>query len=253
LGILAGFAGSGSGIVEHGALHGAELTVTRTGVLEIMMRNAFGRVFNVVAVSVLLMHGGNAAAAVVASTFDSDAEGWIVSGDATSGLPTFVGTGGNPGGHIEADDRVSGGVWYFQAPSKFLGDLSGAYGELLRFDLKQTGSGSQFSSDDVILNGGGLELTLDTLANPLPVGEWVSYSVRLDTSEAWMNGGATATAADVLFVLSSLDRLRIRGEYISGSDTGRLDNVSVSVVPIPAAVYFLGSGVLGLLATRRRG
>ncbi len=218
-----------------------------------MMRNVFGRTFNIVAVSVLLMQSGNAAAAVVASTFDSDAEGWIISGDATSGVPTFLATGGNPGGHIEADDSVSGGVWYFQAPSKFLGDLSGAYGELLRFDLKQTGSGSQFSSNDVILNGGGLELTLDTLANPLPVGEWVSYSVRLDVSETWMNGGAAATAADVLFVLSSLDRLRIRGEYISGSDTGRLDNVSVSVVPIPAAVYFLGSGLLGLLARRRRG
>lgn len=105
----------------------------------------------------------------------------------------------------------------------------------------------------MILNGGGLQLTLDTLTNPLPVGEWVSYGVRLDESEAWMNGGAAATAADLLVVLSSLDRLRIRGEYINGSDTGRLDNVSVSVVPVPAAIGFLGSGLLGLLATRRRG
>lgn len=217
------------------------------------MRNVFGRTFSTIAVSLLLMQSGIAAAAVVASTFDSGADGWIISGDATSGVPTFLPTGGNPGGHIEADDSVSGGIWYFQAPSKFLGDFSGAYGELLQFDLKQTGSGSQISRDDVILNGGGIQLTLDTLANPLPVGEWVSYSVRLDDSEAWMNGGAAATAADLLVVLSSLDRLRIRGEYINGSDTGRLDNVSVSVVPIPAAVYFLGSGLLGLLATRRRG
>lgn len=217
------------------------------------MRNIFGRPLHIAAAAALLMQIGNATAAVIESTFDSSAEGWVISGDATSGLPTFLATGGNPGGHIEADDSVSGGIWYFQAPTKFLGDLSGAYGELLQFDLRQSGSGSQISRDDVILNGGGLQLTLDTLANPLPVGEWVSYSVRLDESEAWMNGGAAATAADLLFVLSSLDRLRIRGEYINGADTGRLDNVSVSVVPIPAAIYFLGSGLLGLLASRRRG
>ncbi len=217
------------------------------------MRNVLGRTFNLIALAALVTHGGTAAAAVVASTFDSSADGWIISGDATSGLPTFLAAGGNPGGHIEADDSVSGGIWYFQAPGKFLGDLSGAYGELLQFDLKQVGSGAQISRDDVILNGGGIELTLDTLANPLPVGEWVSYSVRLDESESWMNGGATATAGDLLTVLSSLDRLRIRGEYINGSDTGSLDNVSVSVVPIPAAVVFLGSGLLGLLATRRAG
>ncbi len=217
------------------------------------MRIAFGRIVKLVAASVLLMQAATAAAAVVSSTFDSNAEGWIISGDATSGLPDYVATGGNPGGHIEADDSVSGGIWYFQAPSKFLGNLSGAFGELLRFDLKQSGSGAQINRDDVILSSGGTELTLDTLANPLPVGEWVSYAVRLDDSAAWMNGGAAATAAELLAVLSSLDGLRIRGEYINGPDTGSLDNVSVSVVPIPAAVYFLGSGFCGLLAMHRRG
>lgn len=217
------------------------------------MRIAFGRMAKLVAASVLLLQAGNAAAAVVSSTFDTDAEGWIISGDATSGLPHHVATGGNPGGHIEADDSVSGGIWYFQAPSKFLGDLSGAFGQLLRFDLRQSGSGAQIDRDDVILSSGGTVLTLDTLANPLPVGEWVSYAVRLDDSDAWMNGGVAASAAELLAVLSALDGLRIRGEYINGSDTGSLDNVSVSVVPIPAAVYFLGSGLCGLLAMRRRG
>lgn len=102
-----------------------------------MVRNICGLTFHVAVVAVTLMQFGNAAAAVVTSTFDSGADGWTISGDATSGLPIFLATGGNPGGHIEADDSVSGGVWYFQAPSKFPGDLSGAYGELLQFDLRQ--------------------------------------------------------------------------------------------------------------------
>jgi hypothetical protein len=147
------------------------------------MKNFRKGIINTAVAAVLFSAIGNVNAALVSSTFDTD-DGWLVSGDATSSLPTFVATGGNPNGHIEADDTVSGGVWYFQAPAKFLGDLSGALGELLGFDLRQTGSGSQFSASDVILNGGGTELTFDAGDNPLPVGEWVSYAVRLDDTAA---------------------------------------------------------------------
>lgn len=205
------------------------------------------------AVTAFLLHGA-AQAATVTSNFDFDSEGWLVVGDATSGIPTWVASGGNPGGHIEADDTVSGGVWYFDAPAKFLGSRPGAYGGLLSFDLKQTGSGSQFDSADVILNGGGLELRID-VGNPLPVGTWVSYSIALHESAGWTRGSAAATAGDLQTVFDALDRLRIRGEFITGSDTGRLDNVSLSAVPIPAAVWLFGPAVAGLLASgaaRRR-
>jgi hypothetical protein len=198
---------------------------------------------------------GVAAAATVSSTFDSDAEGWLISGDAVSGIPTWVANGGNPGGHIEADDSVAGGVWYFDAPAKFLGGLPGAYGGTLSFDLRQTGSGSQFQAADVILNGAGLELRIDAGPNPLPVGTWVSYSLALTEAAGWTNGGAAASQSDLLAVLGALDRLRIRGEFISGSDTGRLDNVALSAVPLPAAAWLLGPAVAGLVlpgVTRRR-
>ncbi|MGE0486452.1 MAG: laminin B domain-containing protein [Gammaproteobacteria bacterium] len=194
-------------------------------------------------------------AATVTSTFETDAEGWLVAGDAVSGIPTWVASDGNPGGHIQANDSVAGGVWYFDAPAKFLGAQSGAYGGTLSFDLRQTGSGSQFDAADVILNGGGLELRIDAGSNPLPVGTWVSYSLTLVETAGWTKGGAAANQSDLLTVLGALDRLRIRGEFISGSDTGRLDNVVLNAVPVPAAAWLLGPVVGGLIlrgATRRR-
>ena len=191
-------------------------------------------------------------AATISSTFDTDDEGWIIQGDATSSLPAYQATGGNPGGHIEADDRITGGVWYFSAPDKFLGDISSAYNQTLDFDLKQTGSGSQFNAKDVILNGAGLELSIDAGPNPLPVGDWVSYSVLFNESAGWLNGGIAATQSELQTVLGSLTQLRIRGEFIAGADTGRLDNVVVNTVPVPAAVWLFGSGLIGLLSVSRR-
>lgn len=188
-----------------------------------------------------------ASGASVISTFDVNDEGWRVAGDAASGTPTYL-----AGGWIEADDTVSGGVWYFDAPGKFLGDQSGSFGQSLNFDLMQTGSGSQFNSSDVILNGGGIELTLDIASNPLPLGDWVAYSVLLSDAESWMNGGVAASEADIQSVLGSLTRLRLRGEFITGPDTGSLDNVILSSVPIPAAAWLFGSALLGLSAVKRR-
>ena len=144
-----------------------------------------------------------------------------------TGDPDFQFSGGNPGGHLTADDDVQGGVWYWQAPQKYHGNFAGAYGKTLTFDLKQSGTNDQFDSVDVILSGGGIILTLDSLSNPGT--SWTGYTVTLDESAGWSNGGAAATRADVEAVLSSLDDLQIRGEYINGPDTGGLDNVVLNV------------------------
>lgn len=194
----------------------------------------------------------NVYGAVISSTFDTDSEGWTVVGDATSGVPAYVASGGNAGGYIKADDTVSGGVWYFQAPDKYLGDMTGAYNQTLNYDLMQTGSGSQFQANDVVLTGGGQTLVLGLSANPLPLGDWVSYSVSLSETAGWLNGGVAATQGDMLNVLGSLTTLKIRGEYISGPDTGRLDNVSLNTVPVPAAAWLFGSGLISLIGIARR-
>lgn len=162
----------------------------------------------------------------ITSTFDTDVDGWLISGDATSAIPNYITTGGNPGGYASADDTAAGGVWVWSAPAKFLGNQSASFGKQLRFDLKQSSLNSQFDDADVILSGAELTVVLDLAENPGI--DWTPYAVQLDADNSWRINSLTgelATAAQILSVLSNLSSMRIRGEYVSGSDTGGLDNV----------------------------
>lgn len=164
---------------------------------------------------------------MVTNTFDNDDEGWRVAGAAQggSGVPDYFSTGGNPGGYISATDDGGGEVWYWQAPKKFLGDVSTAYKQTLTFDLKQSHTGSQFDFLDVILAGKEIKLFFDAADNPGT--DWTHYSIPLDESAGWKieGGSRAATHTEMRTVLSSLTALQIRGEYITGADTGGLDNV----------------------------
>jgi hypothetical protein len=164
----------------------------------------------------------------IVSTFDTDADGWTVYGDAqgSSVLPTYQATGGNPGGHISATDDVAGGVWYWKASPKFSGNAVLAYGSALSFDLKQSGLNDQFNATDVVLVGGGFTLVYDTPDNPGLT--WTRYLVPLTAGEGWKKDtltGTVATTEDMQTTLAYLEEIRIRGEFIGGPDTGGLDNV----------------------------
>lgn len=193
-------------------------------------------------------------AIIASSTFNTNAEGWTVTGDGT-GL-TWVATGGNPGGHIRAMDVVASNTWFFSAPAKFLGNVSGAYGHFLEFDLRQELSDSQYNDRDIILTGGGMTLLFDTAVNPSAT-TFTSYDVLLLASAGWKFGsftGRAATEAEMQTVLSSLTSLQIRGEYRIGSDTAFLDNVVLNgdtAVPEPTSLMIFG-GVFGLLLYRHR-
>lgn len=102
---------------------------------------------------------GETADTTINSWFSSDTDGWTLAGDAAA--PEYVETGGNPGGHVCADDSVSGNTWYFDAPAKFLGDRSAAYGGDLQFDLKQSSTSSQFDNHDVVLRNGSRAVVYD--------------------------------------------------------------------------------------------
>ncbi len=221
------------------------------------MKNVLLRVLCIAAWATVA--GQDASALTITSTFDTDAEGWLASGDVTSTTPTYVATGGNPGGAIEVDDLTVGGIWYYDAPAAFLGAKAGAYGQTLSFDIWQTGSGPQFDASDVVLDGAGLTLTIDAGANPLPIGTWVGTSVLLREDAGWFKVadhrnlvGPPATQAEMLAVLGSLTRLRIRGEFITGPDVGKLDNVSMEVIPEAGTVLLLASAAAALAARRPR-
>lgn len=164
------------------------------------------------------------------SGFSASADGWMISGDANSSSvkPDYNGTGGNPDGLISAKDEVTGGVWFFVAPAKYLGDNAAVAGKNLRFDLKVDATPTNpFDDVDVKLEGGGVTLVFDTPNNP--VGDtWTSYVVPLKASAGWQVGSLTGTAAtdaDLTKVLGNTTALWIRGEFNTGPDTGMLDNV----------------------------
>jgi hypothetical protein len=165
----------------------------------------------------------------VVSTFDTGNDGWIVIGDAQGGsaTPDWHATGGNPGGYVSADDDVLGGTWYWSAPPAFLGDRSGAYGNALRFELRQSNTSSPFENREFILRGAGLELYYDFDFSMHPGTDWTPYAIPLTAGGGWLvdGTGVAPTEAEFLSVLGDLEELLIRGEYRSGADTGSLDNV----------------------------
>ena len=157
----------------------------------------------------------------IASYFDNIDDDWKVMGDAQEGnaKPNYHKNEGNPGGYISADDDAAGGVWYWSAPKKFLGDKSSAYGKKLEFSLKQSSVENQFDADDVVLVGNEIRVAFNTPHNPEV--DWTDYS-------GWkLNdvNGNELSKEDFVKVLSNLSAIYIRGEFIEGEDTGALDSV----------------------------
>ena len=188
-------------------------------------------------------------AARAGSGFESSAEDWTIIGDAqkSSAKPDYYGTGGNPDGLISAVDDVAGGVWFFQAPAKYLGNASSTYGHYIEFDLKTTDVSSLFDDFDVVLAGNGITLGY-YFASPRDPGTntWTSYKVQLGETAGWVKisdydyntfganfdsstlsftGLTEPSQAEFQSVLSNLTQFLIRGEFNNGSDTGYLDNV----------------------------
>ena len=184
----------------------------------------------VACVSALGVASGYASiAAKPISRFNHNSEHWLVTGDPVSQEPQHLKKGGNPTGFIRTTDSAQGGIMYWKAPTKFLGNQGGAYGGALHFDLRETITGRPFDAPDVILKGGGFRLTYDIAKEP--AGHWIRFKVPLNET-GWLNHGTPATEAQMRAVLASLGTLLIRAEYSSQIDVDDLDNV---VIKAPAA------------------
>lgn len=196
---------------------------------------------------------------IAASTFDIDAEGWSVVDLPTPIIPSpptvlgtysvnFISSGGNPGGYISMTDP-SGNWFMFSAPNAFLGDKLSAFGRTLSFDMKTSPTPALAEHVAVVLVG--LDDTLFFKASS-PGSGWGTEEVLL-APNGWrlndQNAGPGPTALEMQTVLSDLQALYISGDWVDGVETTGLDNVRI--VPIPATVFLLGSGLAGFAARQR--
>lgn len=168
----------------------------------------------------------------IVSDFSASDEDWTVAGNGGSGsqAPDRSAGGGRPGGAVSVETRENG--WRWNAPSKFLGDLSTVYGRSLTFDLYQSLTDVQLDhEDDVILRGDGIELAFDLSENP--GAGWTHFHVPLvETDARWRNTatGVRPTQSEMRAVLGALGQLQIRGDFRdrAGAVAG-LDNVIIAV------------------------
>lgn len=199
--------------------------------------------FKLCAICAATVMNGTIHAAGVASTFDTDADGWYVSDYLGVGTASATWISGV----IQTIDQFS--ETSFHAPAKFNGNWSSLYGSTLSFDLTEVGRDA--NADDyhtaVIASGNKILYWY----GGAPSTSFTTFVATLSTSDTrWRLGGSgfsptsgvAPTEADFLAVLSNVTRLQINGEFITGPDDTRLDNVVLGAVPEPgnAALYLIG-------------
>jgi laminin B (domain IV) len=164
---------------------------------------------------------------LVKHEFTESAEGWTIAGDATSDTPIFNATCGRHGGCISAEDAQFGETWFFHAPATVLRQLPNALNGTLAFSLKQSGGVPSLVDDDVVIDGPAGRLSYRFPTGPGK--DWTDFSVRLSESAGWTwNWNKRATQSQIDSVLARPSRLEIRGEYVTGPDTGSLDNFTLT-------------------------
>lgn len=222
----------------------------------------------IICVSGMCMALVSVVSASITSTFDSGSEGWVqleinnaamtynIIGTSAIG---WSGSGGNPGGHIWGND-ISDKGWSFGAPSVYLGDKSSSYGKTVEFDLSSTPTAQPSAAISLLWLRSSSVLLIFTDTKQAPGGVYTHYEVQLEPAAGWSSVAlnpstglpsgsfAPATEIDFLRVLSSLTSLEVRGDWVDGNETSRLDNFSL--VPEPTTMTLIALG--GLLIRRKK-
>ncbi len=161
------------------------------------------------------------ASALVTSTFDTSAQGWLVTGDNAS---VWSATGGNPGGCFDVNDLATGDNNFAVAPPAYLGDWRAmTTSDSLKLDIfLQQLDGTGFASPYQfrISGPGGAAHALQGYTPPQNV--WTTVGVSLDSTQ-WVIESGTWSA-----ILAHVNTLLIEVEFITGNEEVRFDNVRLT-------------------------
>ncbi|XP_013412469.1 laminin subunit gamma-1 [Lingula anatina] len=116
---------------------------------------------------------------------------------------------------------------YFSAPSKYSGDQSNSYNQLLSFNLRVGEEGARASIMDIVLEGNGQTVSAPIFAqgNPLPrnINQEYRFVLHEHPRYQWT---PRLTSLDFRGMLANLTSMRLRGTYQS-QGVGFLDNVKL--------------------------
>lgn len=160
--------------------------------------------------------------------FETNDEGWQISGNTDNTFPTRNATGGNVYGHICNTDS-SAELMTFVAPNGIEDSFNGNYGESLRFDMKNDAVTSRDpSTSDLLITDGTTPMVYQFPA--APGSTWTTYSVPLTAAGGIkvQSTGLAPTEEALTTVLNNLTNFTIVGDWGSGAgETVCLDNVFV--------------------------
>lgn len=191
----------------------------------------------------VLCFNGKAAQADYLSTFDSSGESWRI----TAGCDSFGfdDSRGNPPGSISYVDQTGGGDKYFVSPLGWGGDWSAYKNGTLQYDIKfLSGSGVFKVLADVVIRSSGDYLSQQFITTQ--PSDWTHYTVSL-TAAAF---GVSEKYFDS--IMAQVDSVDIRGEFLVGPESGALDNVRLTAVPIPGSLFLLACGLPAIIALRSK-
>jgi len=209
------------------------------------------------------------------STFDSSRDGFsatyynVSSNSFTENTNIWSSTGGNSGGYISGslfNDVTKGFYGFSNYTSAKYGNLTG---QTLTTDFKIDGAVAAPAGYSVrfyigsYTSGYNYWVTKDAYAwNPNSDTSWTTHTVSMDSSNwvAWPNQNAgSMTWAQILASYNDIGLVFADGSgnftnnnYLSFKGSGTIGIDNFGAVPLPPAVWLLGSGLIGLVAMRRR-
>ena len=200
-----------------------------------------------------------ARAQYIISDFNSGSDGWTAytQADHNTTVAWSASSGNGGSGGLTLVEPANGANDYFEAPSKFKGNLSAYYNGTASFDLQLNLAPAGAEAAMIILSG------LDANGSPLSIGYlpassaqypvtsgFTSYTLNLNATTAWtvvnssdFTTATLATNTQIESVLSNVTDFRIMGDWSSQQDRDILDNVAlqgVSAAPEPSQLTLFG-------------